>query len=86
MTNEVVMESSKGSSEVMYNVYVPNPPNPTSGVLLLVPQREAVEAQVSIEVALKLVLSGGIVSPGKLRFSTELSVTPSSERSELAKE
>ncbi len=76
VTNEVVIESAGESSEIMYNVYVPNPPNPTSGVLLLVPKREAVELHLSIEEALKLVLSGGIVSPQKLRMSKDYPGTP----------
>lgn len=84
MTNEVEVVTSEGSSEFMYSVYVPNPPNPTSGVLLLVPKGEAVEANLSIEEALKLVLSGGIVSPAQFRVSKELPVTSIRERSSLA--
>ncbi|MEE9288860.1 MAG: DUF502 domain-containing protein [Bacteroidota bacterium] len=86
VTNEVVVESSKGASEPMYNVYVPNPPNPTSGVFLLVPKLEAIEMQLSIEEAMKLVLSGGIVSPSKLDLSRSYPETSIEERSGLAEE
>lgn len=76
VTNEIGITSSGASREVVYNVYIPNPPNPTSGVLLLVPKRDAVEILVSVEEALKLVLSGGIVSPDTLKVSRNLAPTP----------
>jgi uncharacterized membrane protein len=48
----------------MYHVYIPNPPNPTSGFLALIPKPEAIPLAMSVEEGLKLVLSGGIVTPG----------------------
>jgi len=48
------------------NVYIPNPPNPTSGFLVLIPRAEAITLNLSIEEGLKLVLSGGIVIPEEL--------------------
>jgi uncharacterized membrane protein len=50
----------------MLHVYIPNPPNPTSGVLCLVPVAEAIHLALSVEDGVKLVLSGGIVSPDTL--------------------
>ena len=47
-------------------MYIPNPPNPTSGFLALIPRDEAVTLALSIEEGLKLVLSGGIVTPAVL--------------------
>jgi uncharacterized membrane protein len=47
----------------MYNVFLPTTPNPTSGFLLLVPKAEIVPLDMSIEEALKLVISGGTVVP-----------------------
>ncbi|MDD4879166.1 MAG: DUF502 domain-containing protein [Candidatus Omnitrophica bacterium] len=43
------------------NVFVPTSPNPTSGFLLLVPEEEMIKLDMSVEEALKLVISGGIV-------------------------
>jgi uncharacterized membrane protein len=51
----------------LYHVYIPNPPNPTSGFLCLVPKEEAIELDISVEDGVKLVLSGGIVTPDILR-------------------
>jgi len=52
------------------NVFIPNLPNPTSGVLVLVPSRDLITLDLSIEEGLKLVLSGGIVVPEMLRQKT----------------
>lgn len=67
VTNEMQLTASDGSLIDFLNVYIPNPPNPTSGVLVLVPKPEAIPLSLSIEEGLKLVLSGGIVLPGKLQ-------------------
>ena len=48
------------------NVYIPNPPNPTSGVLILVPREDIIHLELSVEQGLKLSLSGGIVIPDRL--------------------
>jgi uncharacterized membrane protein len=66
VTNEMTFTSSKRKRITFLNVYIPNPPNPTSGFLSLVPKSEAIPLDLSIEDGLKLVLSGGIVVPGRL--------------------
>jgi len=65
MTNEVMMETTGKSPRKMLSIYVPNPPNPTSGVLILVPDSDAEPLDMSVEEGLKMVLSGGIVSPAE---------------------
>jgi uncharacterized membrane protein len=67
VTNEMQFTTPDGQRIDFLNVYIPNPPNPTSGVLVLVPTTEATPLSLSIEEGLKLVLSGGIVLPGKLQ-------------------
>lgn len=44
-------------------VFVPTTPNPTSGYLLLVPQRELIECPMTIEEGIRMVVSGGILQP-----------------------
>jgi uncharacterized membrane protein len=48
--------------EPCVNVFVPTTPNPTSGFLLIVPRRLTRETSLSIEDAMKLVISAGAVS------------------------
>lgn len=47
----------------MINVFVPTTPNPTSGFLIFVPREDVIFLDMSVEEALKFVVSGGIVSP-----------------------
>ena len=47
----------------MVNVFIPTTPNPTSGFLLFCPRDEIVFLDMSVEDAVKLVVSGGIVHP-----------------------
>lgn len=63
VTNQMPYVDANGKRTEFVNVYIPNPPNPTSGVLILVPRNEAVPLDLTIEQGLKLVLSGGIVIP-----------------------
>ncbi|HXP30049.1 MAG TPA: DUF502 domain-containing protein [Stellaceae bacterium] len=44
-------------------IYVPTTPNPTSGYLMFVPRRELITLAMSVEEGIKLVISGGIVTP-----------------------
>lgn len=66
VTNEMPYRGPGRSHRTFLNVYIPNPPNPTSGVLILVPKKDAVELALTVEQGLKLVLSGGIVIPDLL--------------------
>ncbi len=45
------------------NVFLPTTPNPTSGYLLFIPKRELVVLSMSVEEGIKMVVSGGIVTP-----------------------
>ncbi|MGB0682280.1 MAG: DUF502 domain-containing protein [Magnetovibrionaceae bacterium] len=49
------------------NIFLPTTPNPTSGFLLFVPKRDLVPLSMDVEEAIKMVISGGIVTPPDLR-------------------
>ncbi|MGH7228308.1 MAG: DUF502 domain-containing protein [Nitrospiraceae bacterium] len=51
------------SADPLVNVYVPTSPNPTSGYFLLVPEKEVVPLDMSVEEAMKLIVSGGLYTP-----------------------
>ncbi|MGB2321056.1 MAG: DUF502 domain-containing protein [Candidatus Puniceispirillaceae bacterium] len=51
----------------MVNVFIPTTPNPTSGFLLFCPRDEIIYLDMSVEDAVKLVVSGGIVHPSDKR-------------------
>ncbi|AOV17868.1 hypothetical protein BJI67_13105 [Acidihalobacter aeolianus] len=44
-------------------VFVPTTPNPTSGFIMMIPRNEVMELEMSVEDALKLVVSLGVVTP-----------------------
>jgi uncharacterized membrane protein len=46
-------------------IFVPTTPNPTSGYLIFVKRAEVKYLHMSVEDGIKLVVSGGIVAPGK---------------------
>ncbi len=46
------------------SLYVPTTPNPTSGFLLMVAREKVIELNMSVEQALKFVISLGVVQPG----------------------
>lgn len=47
-------------------VFFPTTPNPTSGWLAVVPERDILELDLSIEEGVKLIVSGGIVTPAAI--------------------
>ncbi len=53
------------------SIFLPTTPNPTSGFLLFVPKKEVIFLDVSVEEALKLVVSAGVIIPIEGRGSRE---------------
>jgi uncharacterized membrane protein len=47
----------------LLSVYVPTTPNPTSGFFLMLPRAEVIELAMSVDQALKYVISMGVVVP-----------------------
>ena len=53
--------------EPTVNVFVPTAPNPTSGFFLVVPEKSIIPVPISVEEALKLIVSGGLIVPAALQ-------------------
>jgi uncharacterized membrane protein len=51
------------TDDEMVNIFLPTTPNPTSGFLLFVPRRDLVVLDMTVEEGIKMVISGGIVTP-----------------------
>ena len=47
-----------------WSVYVPTTPNPTSGFFLMMPKADVIELDMSVDAALKYIISMGVVAPG----------------------
>ena len=60
------------------SVYVPTTPNPTSGFFLMMPRSEVIELSMTVDEALKYVISMGVAAPGapKRAVSSASAVQP----------
>ncbi|MEZ5669122.1 MAG: DUF502 domain-containing protein [Alphaproteobacteria bacterium] len=59
------------TEDELVNVFVPTTPNPTSGFFLFVPRKELVVLSMSVEEGIKMVVSGGMVTPEDKRPEEE---------------
>ncbi|MDR4496710.1 MAG: DUF502 domain-containing protein [Candidatus Scalindua sp.] len=53
------------------SIFIPTTPNPTSGFLIYLPEEEIVETNMTVEEAIKLIVSGGILVPEEIEFSKD---------------
>jgi uncharacterized membrane protein len=70
--------SPSGEGTTLLVVYIPTVPNPTSGNMAFVSEDDIIETDMTVEEAMKLVFSGGIVLPEMLKMNagTALSEPP----------
>lgn len=54
---------SGNDTNTMIVVYIPTVPNPTSGNLAWIPEQNVIETTMTVEQAMKVVFSGGVVLP-----------------------
>ena len=54
----------------LVSIFVPTTPNPTSGFLLFVAKKDLIYLDMPVEQAVKLIISGGIVSPKQKKLPT----------------
>ena len=62
-TSKELGEIQDKTGEKLVCVFIPTTPNPTSGYIILVPQDEVKELKMSVEDALKMIISLGVVVP-----------------------
>ena len=63
LTSTAKGEIQASTDEHIVNVFVPTTPNPTSGFLLMLPEEDIKRLQMSIADGMKLIISGGAVTP-----------------------
>jgi len=51
------------TGEPMVCVFIPTTPNPTSGFIVMVPRSQAIELDMSIDAAMKMIVTLGVVVP-----------------------
>jgi uncharacterized membrane protein len=65
VTCEARGEIQENTKKNVVNVFIPTTPNPTSGLLIFVPKEDIIPLSMTVEEGIKLVVSGGIVTPIK---------------------
>ncbi len=78
LTGTTAGEVQHRTQEPTVNVFLPTTPNPTSGYLLFVPRRDLIILDMTVEEGIKMVVSGGIVTPP---FSAKPAPTTSGDES-----
>ena len=65
VTSYVTLHGAKGAEQIAH-VFVSNPPMPTTGTFIAVHVEDLLYLEMSVETALKLIVSGGIVTPSEV--------------------
>lgn len=63
LTGPTLGEVQNLTRERVLNIFLPTTPNPTSGFLLFVPEDDVLILDMTVEEGIKMVMSGGIVTP-----------------------
>ncbi|MFT5181363.1 MAG: putative membrane protein [Alphaproteobacteria bacterium] len=67
VTGSTIGEVQHVTDDEVVNVFLPTTPNPTSGYLLFLPRRELVVLSMTVEEGIKMIISGGILTPDDRR-------------------
>ena len=62
-TSDSPEEFNQLSGEKLLTIFVPTTPNPTSGFIIMVPEKDTKKLDMDVEDALKMVISLGVVTP-----------------------
>jgi uncharacterized membrane protein len=63
MTSDQLGDVQEKTKPDVISVFIPTTPNPTSGFVIMVPQSDAIELDMSVEDGLKMIISMGVVVP-----------------------
>ena len=72
VTGKTTGEVQNITADEVVNVFLPPTPNPTYGYLLFLPRSELVELSMTVEEGIKMIISGGIVTPKDKRSPEEI--------------
>jgi uncharacterized membrane protein len=68
MTSDDLGEVQDKTESDVVSVFIPTTPNPTSGFVLMVPRREVIFLEMSVEEGLKMIISMGVVVPDAAKY------------------
>ncbi len=65
ITGKNVEQLDNATGKRMVNVFVPFTPTPVTGIMLVLPEDEVIPVDLTVEDALKMIVSGGVVTPAR---------------------
>jgi len=77
MTNENFRTLSEKTGKQMVVVFVPTSPTPVTGYTVLIPEDEVIPLDMSIDDALRLIITGGVIIPERERTRTSAPILQS---------
>jgi len=63
LTNESLKLFKEKTGRDLINIFIPSTPSPLTGFLVMVHRNEVIFVDITVEEALKVVISGGVVNP-----------------------
>ncbi len=67
-TGSEVGEVCERTGRDLINIFVPTTPNPTSGFFIMVPREDVIPLSMTVDEAIKMVVSLGVIVPEKARL------------------
>jgi uncharacterized membrane protein len=71
VSNRIFVDLGDGKS-AMVSVFIPSTPTPMTGMVVVVPEREVLILDMTVEAGIKFVVSGGVASPELLHGAPRL--------------
>jgi uncharacterized membrane protein len=76
----ITNEEYDASGQKLFNVFVPTSPNPTSGFLQIVREEDILRTDISVDDALKMIVSAGRISINKVNKSISRNISEAAIR------
>lgn len=71
VTSEAWESLRQKTGKNLINVIMPTTPNPTGGMLILIPSEDLIPIDWTYNEGMKYIVSGGVVTPGSSRFDSD---------------
>jgi len=76
VTSPAKGELQEDPSQPRLTLFIPTSPNPTSGLMIIVPEKDVIPLKMSVEEGIKLVVSGGLIQPNHSHAPHDKGKTP----------
>jgi len=63
LTNETCRKACELTGKELYSVFIPSAPGPFTGYVIMVPKKQVIITDFSVEETIKYIVSGGVVNP-----------------------